>query len=83
MIEDTEKSGDARALVKGILDRKEKLLGFGHRVYRAEDPRARVLRATAQPLNAPATRPPPPSNRPPSPNCANAAPTGPSKPTSR
>src|SRR6478672_1072613 len=53
MIEDTEKSGDARALVKGILDRKEKLMGFGHRVYRAEDPRARVLRATAKRLNAP------------------------------
>ncbi|WP_409372684.1 citrate/2-methylcitrate synthase [Rhodococcus wratislaviensis] len=53
MIEDTEKTGDARTLVKGILDRKEKLMGFGHRVYRAEDPRARVLRATAQRLNAP------------------------------
>ncbi|WP_433757406.1 citrate synthase 2 [Nocardia sp. CA-135398] len=53
MIEAVEKSGDARALVKGILDRKEKLMGFGHRVYRAEDPRARVLRATAQRLNAP------------------------------
>src|SRR5690606_26184173 len=47
MIEEVEKTGDARALVKGILDRKEKLMGFGHRVYRAEDPRARVLRATA------------------------------------
>ncbi|MEU1429404.1 citrate synthase 2 [Nocardia sp. NPDC005746] len=53
MIEAVEKSGDARALVKGILDRKEKLMGFGHRVYRAEDPRARVLRATAQRLDAP------------------------------
>ena len=27
--------------------------GFGHRVYRAEDPRARVLRATAKRLDAP------------------------------
>ncbi|MBF6356017.1 citrate synthase 2 [Nocardia higoensis] len=53
MIEEVEKSGDARALVKGILDRKEKLMGFGHRVYRAEDPRARVLRATAERLAAP------------------------------
>ncbi|PQP25460.1 citrate (Si)-synthase [Rhodococcus opacus] len=53
MIEDTEKAGDARALVEGILDRKEKLMGFGHRVYRAEDPRARVLRATEKRLNAP------------------------------
>jgi len=28
-------------------------MGFGHRVYRAEDPRARVLRRTAQELAAP------------------------------
>ena len=53
MIEEVERSGDARAVVRGILDRKEKLMGFGHRVYRAEDPRARVLRATARRLEAP------------------------------
>ncbi|MCV7172896.1 citrate synthase 2 [Mycobacterium manitobense] len=53
MIEEVEKTGDAAAVVKGILDRKEKLMGFGHRVYRAEDPRARVLRGTAQRLAAP------------------------------
>ena len=53
MIEEVEKTGDAGAVVKGILDRKEKLMGFGHRVYRAEDPRARVLRATAKRLEAP------------------------------
>ena len=28
-------------------------MGFGHRVYRAEDPRARVLRRTCKELNAP------------------------------
>jgi citrate synthase len=28
-------------------------MGFGHRVYRAEDPRARVLRRTARELSAP------------------------------
>jgi citrate synthase len=28
-------------------------MGFGHRVYRAEDPRARVLRRTAKDLGAP------------------------------
>jgi citrate synthase len=53
MLEEVERSGDARAVVKGVLDRKDKLMGFGHRVYRAEDPRARVLRATAQRLEAP------------------------------
>jgi citrate synthase len=30
-----------------------RLMGFGHRVYRAEDPRARVLRRTARELGAP------------------------------
>ncbi len=53
MIEEAERTGDARTVVKNILDSKEKLMGFGHRVYRAEDPRARVLRATAKRLAAP------------------------------
>ena len=53
MIEEVEKSGDARAYVKGLLDSGERLMGFGHRVYRAEDPRARVLRRTARELGAP------------------------------
>ena len=53
MIEEIEQTGDARGYVKGVLDRGERLMGFGHRVYRAEDPRARVLRRTARELNAP------------------------------
>src|SRR6201992_3114955 len=53
LLEEAEKTGDARGLIKGIVDRKEKLRGFGHRVYRPEDPRARVLRATAKRLGAP------------------------------
>src|SRR6516162_3844765 len=53
MLEEVERTGDARGLVKSVLDRGDKLMGFGHRVYRAEDPRARVLRAAAQRLGAP------------------------------
>ena len=53
MIADVERSGDARAVVQGILDSKQRLMGFGHRVYRAEDPRARVLRRVCRELNAP------------------------------
>jgi len=53
MIDEVEKTGDATSYVKGLLDRKERLMGFGHRVYRAEDPRARTLRRTAKELNAP------------------------------
>ena len=53
MLDGVEGTGDAGAYVKGVLDRGERLMGFGHRVYRAEDPRARVLRRTAQELGAP------------------------------
>jgi citrate synthase len=53
MVEDVEKTGDATAYVKGILDRHDRLMGFGHRVYRAEDPRARVLRRISKELGAP------------------------------
>ena len=53
MIEEVEKTGDATAYVKSLLDSGERLMGFGHRVYRAEDPRARVLRRTARELGAP------------------------------
>ncbi len=53
MLEGVERTGDADAYVKSVLDRGERLMGFGHRVYRAEDPRARVLRRTARDLNAP------------------------------
>ena len=53
MLEQVEQRGDARTYVKGLLDNGERLMGFGHRVYRAEDPRARVLRRTAQELAAP------------------------------
>src|SRR6201996_6008304 len=53
MIEEVERSGDAEGYVKSILDNHGRLMGFGHRVYRAEDPRARVLRRTAKQLGAP------------------------------
>jgi len=52
MLDDVEASGDAERYVKDILDRGDRLMGFGHRVYRAEDPRARVLRRTARQIGA-------------------------------
>ncbi len=53
MVEAVEKQGDARDYVKKLLDSGQRLMGFGHPVYRAEDPRARLLRATAKELGAP------------------------------
>ncbi|GMU41000.1 MAG: citrate synthase [Chloroflexota bacterium] len=35
---------NAAAYVKGLRDRREPVMGFGHRVYRTEDPRARHMR---------------------------------------
>jgi citrate synthase len=52
MLDEVEASGDADEYVRALLGRGERIMGFGHRVYRAEDPRARVLRRTAQELGS-------------------------------
>jgi citrate synthase len=52
MLDDVERNGDAERYIKAVLDRGERLMGFGHRVYRAEDPRARVLRRTSKEIGS-------------------------------
>ena len=52
MIEEVERTGDPVGTVRRVLDAGGRLMGFGHRVYRAEDPRARVLRRTCRELGA-------------------------------
>ncbi len=41
------------AWLTAALDRKERLMGFGHRVYKAEDPRAEILRGMAEQASDP------------------------------
>jgi citrate synthase len=53
MLDEVEQAGDAERWVVDALDRGERLMGFGHRIYRAEDPRARVLRRTCRELGSP------------------------------
>jgi citrate synthase len=53
MLDEVAAADDARQYVRDLLDRGERIMGFGHRVYRAEDPRARVLRRTARELESP------------------------------
>jgi citrate synthase len=53
MLDEVELLGDADRWVKSALDCGERLMGFGHRVYRAEDPRARVLRRAAREIGSP------------------------------
>jgi citrate synthase len=52
MLDEVEREGDAEKWVRQALDRGERLMGFGHRVYRAEDPRAAVLRRTSREIGS-------------------------------
>jgi citrate synthase len=53
MLDAAAESGDPEGYVQGLIERGERLMGFGHRVYRAEDPRASVLRRTCREIGAP------------------------------
>ncbi len=52
MLDEVEEMGDAERWVREALDSGQRLMGFGHRVYRAEDPRARVLRRTSREIGS-------------------------------
>lgn len=45
------------AWLEGALERGDKVMGFGHRVYKDGDPRAKVLRAMSERLTSEADRP--------------------------
>jgi citrate synthase len=52
MLDEVEATGDAEKWVAQALDSGQRLMGFGHRVYRAEDPRAAVLRRTSREIGS-------------------------------
>jgi citrate synthase len=53
MLEEVSAMGDPERWVKQTLDAGKRIMGFGHRVYRAEDPRSRILKRTARELGSP------------------------------
>ena len=53
MLDAAAEGGERRGVRHRLLDRRERLMGFGHRVYRAEDPRARLLKGTSKELGSP------------------------------
>ena len=53
MIDEVAETSDPEQWVSDLLDRGDRIMGFGHRVYRAEDPRARLLARTAEELGSP------------------------------
>jgi citrate synthase len=50
MLEEIKESDKVEEYVKAKLGRKEKIMGFGHRVYKTEDPRATHLRRLSREL---------------------------------
>ncbi len=53
MLDEVAAAGDAEKYVTDLLDRGGRVMGFGHRIYRAEDPRSRILKRTAKELGSP------------------------------
>jgi citrate synthase len=53
MFNDIGDISNAQAWAREKIDSGAKIMGFGHRVYKTYDPRARVLKATAHEINAP------------------------------
>ncbi len=52
MLEEAAAMGDPEAWVNDALASGKRIMGFGHRIYRAEDPRSRLLKQTAKELGA-------------------------------
>src|SRR5205823_3065192 len=53
MLEEVAAMGDPAQWVRDALENRKRIMGFGHRIYRAEDPRSRLLKRTARELGAP------------------------------
>jgi len=53
MLDEVSRTGDPEGYVKELLDSKGRIMGFGHRIYRAEDPRSQILKRTAQEIGSP------------------------------
>ncbi len=53
MLDEVQALGDPEKWVEDALANHKRIMGFGHRVYRAEDPRSRILKRTARELGAP------------------------------
>jgi citrate synthase len=50
MLEEIGSVANVRAYVEEMLQRKAKIMGFGHRVYKVKDPRATILQELAEKL---------------------------------
>jgi citrate synthase len=52
MLDEVARLGDAERWVRETLAAGKRIMGFGHRIYRAEDPRSRILKRAAKELDS-------------------------------
>lgn len=52
LIQDMKDEADARDVLMGKLERKEKIMGFGHAIYRDSDPRNAIIKEWSEKLSA-------------------------------
>ncbi|XHH10391.1 MAG: citrate/2-methylcitrate synthase [Candidatus Bathyarchaeia archaeon] len=50
MLDDLNTEEEVEAYIQGMLDDQKKIMGFGHRIYKTEDPRTKHLRVLAEEL---------------------------------
>lgn len=50
MLDEINGLEEVQAYIEGMLDNRQRIMGFGHRIYRTEDPRAKHLREMSERL---------------------------------
>jgi citrate synthase len=50
MLDNINLAGEVEEYIHGLLDDQQKIMGFGHRIYRAQDPRTKHLRCMVEDL---------------------------------
>jgi citrate synthase len=48
MLDEIDPEKDVNEYIQGLLDEKKKIMGFGHRMYKAQDPRTKHLRGIVE-----------------------------------
>ena len=57
LLEKIERLENVRSVIEPMMERKEKIPGFGHRVYKTMDPRAKILKKYAEQLAGQSKKP--------------------------
>ena len=51
ILDKTQNLEEAKEIIHGMFERKEKIMGFGHRVYKKGDPRSHIIKDLSKELS--------------------------------